>query len=625
MGTKSQFHVLKATYRIAYCCCVLFAICFTIFGVGIVQGQDGELTKKEKQFLKLVRSDIESAKKAVERGRALQAKKEFESAIERISKQGEFSEQLTKEISLDLENLAEIKAKLTEAGVEVASIPAVAGAEATGVSFSKQVAGLLVSKCGNCHVRNSRGQFGMQTFEALMASGMVEAGDPVSSRLIQVIDSGEMPKGGGKVSEEELNLLREWVSGGAKNDGANDVALNQLSNSSGEASVASNADMVEVAKPSGNESVSFAKDIAPILVQECSGCHLDAQRVRGGLNMSNFNVLLRGGDNGVMLNPNAAGESLLVKKLKGTGGGNRMPGGRPALAADVIAKFETWIAEGAKFDGADPAQPTSRLASVASAAGMNHEALAKNRAALAEKNWSRTLPNVAANVTSNNEIQLLTTVSAETSKHWFETTNKLVLQIKKELKLANSLPLVKGKITVYFFEKRYDFNEFGMMVQGHGAPKDQRMNWGFDQVDSFAAILLNSDDSLAEASQIDLCRGLTANTIAAQSSEVPRWFADGIGYQTASEMFAKNEITAQWLPKATEILGRDKDILKQFLAGKLAEDQAGLIGYFVVNNLRSQPGYKKLMSALQQGTGFDEAFQNAFGRTYQEFIAPQKK
>ena len=44
--------------------------------------------------------------------------------------------------------------------------------------------------------------------------------------------------------------------------------------------------------------------------------------------MTNFGQLLRGGDSGAMISPGKGMESLLVKKLLGTGDGNQMPQGR---------------------------------------------------------------------------------------------------------------------------------------------------------------------------------------------------------------------------------------------------------------------------------------------------------
>ena len=87
------------------------------------------------------------------------------------------------------------------------------------VSFSKEVAPIIVAKCGKCHVSNARGSYGIGSFEALMKSGSITPNDPASSNFIEVIESGEMPKGGQKVRAEELNTLKNWIAQGAKFDG----------------------------------------------------------------------------------------------------------------------------------------------------------------------------------------------------------------------------------------------------------------------------------------------------------------------------------------------------------------------------------------------------------------------
>ncbi len=107
-----------------------------------------------------------------------------------------------------------------------------------------------------------------------------------------------------------------------------------------------------VKRATGKETVSFAKDIAPILLQNCNGCHIDAMQVRGGLRMDNFALLLKGGDTGAIVEGGKSAMSLLVRKLKGEEG-QRMPaGGRPPLSDEQITlisngstKAQRWMAE----------------------------------------------------------------------------------------------------------------------------------------------------------------------------------------------------------------------------------------------------------------------------------------
>lgn len=61
----------------------------------------------------------------------------------------------------------------------------------------------------------------MASYEMLMRSGMVQPGVGNASRLVEVILSGDMPRGGGKVSPADLGMLMRWIDAGAVFDGGN--------------------------------------------------------------------------------------------------------------------------------------------------------------------------------------------------------------------------------------------------------------------------------------------------------------------------------------------------------------------------------------------------------------------
>ena len=102
-------------------------------------------------------------------------------------------------------------------------------------------------------------------------------------------------------------------------------------------------------KASGKGTVSFAKDVAPILVAKCVSCHDD--NARGGLRLDTFAGLEKGGASGLLLVPGNAQNSRLVQKLVTPNAQQRMPKGGAALTANEIQAIGTWVAEGAKFEG----------------------------------------------------------------------------------------------------------------------------------------------------------------------------------------------------------------------------------------------------------------------------------
>lgn len=97
---------------------------------------------------------------------------------------------------------------------------------------------------------------------------------------------------------------------------------------------------------------AFTRDVAPILVKNCLGCHND-KKAQGGLSMRTFADLRRGGDtNGAeILVPNRPDESGLIESIS-DGADPRMPYKLPPLAAKDRAVLVRWVAAGAKFDGA---------------------------------------------------------------------------------------------------------------------------------------------------------------------------------------------------------------------------------------------------------------------------------
>jgi mono/diheme cytochrome c family protein len=99
---------------------------------------------------------------------------------------------------------------------------AAAAAVAAGPSYAGQIAPLLERRCGGCHISGRRGDFQMASYDQLMQSGMVQPGQPRGSRLLEVIESGDMPRGGGRVTDQEFQLLVSWISAGAVNQVAAD-------------------------------------------------------------------------------------------------------------------------------------------------------------------------------------------------------------------------------------------------------------------------------------------------------------------------------------------------------------------------------------------------------------------
>ena len=107
--------------------------------------------------------------------------------------------------------------------------------------------------------------------------------------------------------------------------------------------------------------VSFAKDLAPILMQKCGACH-DAAEANGGYQVVNYNHVIKAGDSEMpAVTSGKPDESELLARIASDDEFVRMPQEADPLPAEQIELFKRWIAEGAKFDGSDPAADLSAI------------------------------------------------------------------------------------------------------------------------------------------------------------------------------------------------------------------------------------------------------------------------
>jgi WD40 repeat protein len=98
--------------------------------------------------------------------------------------------------------------------------------------------------------------------------------------------------------------------------------------------------------------LSFLKDVAPILVQNCIACH-NPRKSESKFTMTTFAQLAKGGQQGegMTLEPGDPEASFLVEVIR-LDGEPRMPYKQDPLPAEKVAIIERWVKEGAKYDGA---------------------------------------------------------------------------------------------------------------------------------------------------------------------------------------------------------------------------------------------------------------------------------
>jgi mono/diheme cytochrome c family protein len=499
--------------------------------------------------------------------------------------------------------------------------PAAAQGNADGVSFSKDIAPWLVDQCSRCHIAKSSGGFSMANFASLMKGSkggvVVFPGDPVGSKLVECIESGDMPRGGGQVSPANLTLLKQWVTQGAKFDGASsDLPLLSIAKTTTSQSNANAKEsMPQLKLPTGKETISFSKDIAPVLTANCNGCHFEARRNEGDLNLNSFASLLKGGRSGTMIEPGKASESLLVKKLRGMAG-QRMPaGGRPALSEETIASIETWINEGAVFDGGNKDAKIDQIALKAWVSTASAEELMKRRMASAQDRWKVASPKTDPVEASDEHFHVIGNVSSENAKRLLAFANAAESTIKKQFGIRSKEPLVKGGITVFALKQRYDYSEFGTMIENRSLPPDWSSHWRKQTLDSYVAIVFDKSES--KIHETSLVQQITSVWIASLEG-VPKWFADGVGRQALTMNAGQNDARVQsWIQRLPESM-KQMDNAKKLVNGEVNDEDAATIGFAVVRFM-SEPQRKRqydtLMRGLVSGVPFDQAMAKTFGPT----------
>jgi mono/diheme cytochrome c family protein len=105
------------------------------------------------------------------------------------------------------------------------------------------------------------------------------------------------------------------------------------------------------APPAAPASVDFTRDIRPILERHCFECHGPA-KARGRLRLDVKAAAFKGGMTGPAVVAHKTDESLLLRRVRGLDGEDRMPLDEEPLSEAQIAVLEAWIASGAAWPDA---------------------------------------------------------------------------------------------------------------------------------------------------------------------------------------------------------------------------------------------------------------------------------
>lgn len=613
----------------------------------------GASIAEQRRELSRAATALRVAERMAGAGRTTEATAAFTEAQEALSRVASgLDDRLQRSFDRVRQNVAETHAKLTAAGIELpplaesnptATSPAPTlrsgGAAATtdAVSFVDQVVPILTAHCGKCHVDGKKGGASFATYndivEGAPAGRFVEVGSGMESLLVDVIASGQMPPDGNAVSPADAQLLLMWINQGAKFDGDDpNKPLGRLVKSTAtlpgpNETPAPQPEAPPVRMATGDETVHFATAIAPLLVESCAECHGTAGP-RAGFSVATFDRLWAGGNSGPAIVPGDPQASLLVQKLRGTAKeGAQMPQNRPAWSTDQIALVETWIAEGATFDGPSTTESLGRVAAVMKLERATPEEVSAEREQTAQRHWRLAIPDESAASAASEHFLAVGNLPEQALERLVAAAETQASAVQ-EFFDAKDQPFSKGRVTLYAFAKRIDYSEFGTMVERRGLPSDATGHTQFDVANPYVALVF--DDRAADSVDRQLATSLATLWVADRSQgRLPDWFSTGVGRAVAAKLHPRDEAVRGWreqLPAAVRTLSEPD----AFMTGKLPPQISELLSFgFVDAVLQKQANFNRLLNATAEGSSFEAACQQVFERSPKElaelWVASQRR
>ena len=101
----------------------------------------------------------------------------------------------------------------------------------------------------------------------------------------------------------------------------------------------------------GPGTVSYSRDVRPILDKHCLECHVPGQQGQeaSGFDLTSYDTLMKGGKFGPLVKPGDAFTSALNMLVEGRVDKSiRMPHGRQKLSEHELEMLKLWVNQGAK-------------------------------------------------------------------------------------------------------------------------------------------------------------------------------------------------------------------------------------------------------------------------------------
>lgn len=573
---------------------------------------------------------ITEIRKELGKVQSLIAKKNREDA-ERIL--GE-SEQKLKQIAAEAgveENhkaIAPLLKQIEHRRAALAKISAGGEGRSGGKVFETDVAPILVARCLGCHGEtNPRGGLRLDTFAGIIQGcegRLVVPKNPEESILVQRITATgkqRMPRNGDPLTIEEIQKITSWIAAGAKFTGENSAPLASLAKAAVGKPAAAPSPVV-IQKPAGGETVSFVNDIAPFMVNLCVGCHSGGGRglEETGFSMETFEKLMRGGRGGAVVLPGNPAESRLWH-LVGKQDPIKMPPGQSLITRTNHRNLETWIREGAKFDGTDEQArgPLRKLVQTDAErrakqiAALTPDELDQQRHARGLELWQAAIRKDKPAEHSIDGFSLLGNVSSSRLEEIGVWAAEDAKSLQKLFGIKESR-IWRGRLTVFVFKDRFSYSEFVLTNEQAELPADVKGHARVTPAGDEAYVCLedigngSSDESPGVRGMVMSL--LTEAVLQRSSRKVPDWVERGLGLALAARHDPKNPYfrgLAGIAHDAVQGLEKPHDLFED---GAIAPADLAPVGFTLVTHMMKVGGesqFIRFINQLTAGKSFPEA------------------
>jgi mono/diheme cytochrome c family protein len=420
-----------------------------------------------------------------------------------------------------------------------------------------------------------------------------------------------------------------------------------------------------VAGTDAADKLRFSRDIAPILVANCTGCH-NGQRKDTAFNLTSYQRLMAGGKEGPVIAPGKPDQSKLVQLVRE----REMPRGQNRLSDQAIETIAKWVAQGALLDAG--AAPTASLDSIApSPETLEREKLARLKPEERDSQvretgldrWKKSGSKSDPEITPSRAFMLfheLPKKRADSLLRALEAQRSLVGQI-----LGPGAEKSLGgpeKISVYVFNDRNAYVEFARGLENREVEKDGLAHARLDVQQPYLAAVdplgggeeptstarkssrtkktseneLSADAAVSDRALAAVLVEQLAAGATARAGKAPRWLSLGLGAYVSAQLEPRGSFVRQlrsttleqlrigWRTKTGEALGEGVDpvitravgfALCDFVAARSPGEFAAFV------RTVCEQGGTQLYEIIKQGWGFEpdaflELWANWVGTAY---------